>query len=143
MTQTPSPHPLQALAEKARAATAGPWTGDRHDGTVKYDLVGAGGKIVIHGNDGDGNDPYGILSEEDERYLIAANPSVILALVERLERLERAEKALSEIGRRAMNQEGDRTFDDCIRDLGWIDDECRRLTGAHRTVLLADQDYPS
>jgi hypothetical protein len=22
--------------------------------------------------------------------------------------------------------DGSRTFDDCIRDLGWIDDECRR-----------------
>ena len=23
--------------------------------------------------------------------------------------------------------DGSRTFDDCIRDLGWIDDECRRV----------------
>ena len=34
-------------------------------------------------------------------------------------------KALDAIGQRAYTR-GDRTFDDAIRDLSWIDDECRR-----------------
>ncbi len=35
------------------------------------------------------------------------------------------EKALENIGQRAYTQ-GDRTFDDTLRILSWIDDECRR-----------------
>ena len=37
-----------------------------------------------------------------------------------------AEELLASIGRRARS-DGNRTFDDCIRDLGWIDDQCRAL----------------
>jgi len=34
-------------------------------------------------------------------------------------------EALKVIGQRARS-DGSRTFDDCIRDLGWIDDHCRQ-----------------
>lgn len=35
--------------------------------------------------------------------------------------------AIQAIARKARCDDGTRTFDDCTRDLGWIDDECRRL----------------
>jgi hypothetical protein len=40
---------------------------------------------------------------------------------------DRLREALERIGRRARS-DGSRTFDYAIRDLGWIDDECRALT---------------
>jgi hypothetical protein len=41
------------------------------------------------------------------------------------ERAQAAEARIAAIGRRARG-DGNRTFDDTIRDLMWIDDECRR-----------------
>ena len=48
------------------------------------------------------------------------------ALVAELrEKVERLKAIIESIGKRAYTR-GDRTFDDAIRDLSWIDDECRR-----------------
>jgi len=43
-------------------------------------------------------------------------------------RVEALEKGVRTIGRRSRS-DGQGTFDDMIREMGWIDDECRRLLG--------------
>lgn len=81
---------LVAMRKLAMAATPGPWIGDRIDGTVKYDLIAAGGERVICGdNSNSDSGPYGIMNEEDERYLLAWHPAAALALLDRLESAER------------------------------------------------------
>lgn len=76
---------LGKLRDLAQAATPGPWTGDRYDGTVKYDILGANGGTVIRGDNGNSEGgPYGIYRDEDERFILAANPATILALLDAL-----------------------------------------------------------
>lgn len=74
---------LHDLESIALLATQGPWVGDRDDGTIKYDLVGKDGEIVIHGVYGSSdNGAYGIQSEEDEKYLLTFHPATVLKLIE-------------------------------------------------------------
>lgn len=74
---------LAELRKLAEAATPGPWRGDRYDGTVKYDLLGANDEPVISGDNGNSDHgPYGIRNESDEKFLMAANPAVVLALLD-------------------------------------------------------------
>ena len=88
---------LDKIETLAKAATPGPWRGDRFDGTVKYDIVAGdypnGAYTVIcrgdNGNACDGG--YGFTSAENEAYALAANPAAILALVAEVRRLREAE----------------------------------------------------
>jgi hypothetical protein len=38
---------LARISARHEAATPGPWVGDRHDGTVKYEMRSAGGTLVL------------------------------------------------------------------------------------------------
>ncbi|MGF6837039.1 hypothetical protein QF001_000906 [Paraburkholderia youngii] len=74
---------LDKLEALAKAATPGPWRGDRIDGTVKYDIVAGDyphGKyeIVCRGDNGNN---FGFMKAEDEDYALAANPTAILELI--------------------------------------------------------------
>lgn len=81
-TQQPTQQEMDDLRRAAEAASPGPWKGDRFDGTVKYALLAADGTPVINGDNGNSNcGPFGIVNEEDERYLKAAHPTAILALL--------------------------------------------------------------
>jgi hypothetical protein len=74
---------LDNLEAIALLATQGPWTGDRYDGTIKYDLVGKDGETVIHGDNGNSDHgPFGIENEEDANYLLAFHPLTVLRLIE-------------------------------------------------------------
>lgn len=76
---------LAELRALAKAASPGPWRGDRYDGTVKYDLLDANDEPVISGDNGNSDcGPYGIRGEADEKYLIAVNPATILRLLDAL-----------------------------------------------------------
>lgn len=84
---------IDKIESLAKAATPGPWRGDRFDGTVKYDIV-AGDypngayTIICHGDNGNACDGgYGFTSAENEAYVLAANPDTILALVAEVRRL--------------------------------------------------------
>ena len=74
---------LDELEKIAKAATPGPWYGDRVDGTVKYSLMGGADDHVIRGDNGNEDTiPYGIQTDEDEKYLLAFHPATALRLIE-------------------------------------------------------------
>jgi hypothetical protein len=79
---------LRELMEKA---TPGPWTGDRIDGTVKYNMHGQDGSLVINGD----------LWHEDHE-LIMALRNELPAILARLEKLE----AVAEAARTYVNRKG-------------------------------------
>jgi hypothetical protein len=90
---------LQQLKALAEAASPGPWSGDRYDGTVKYEVLDVNGATVIRGDNSNMSEGgYGIENEEDERFILAANPDTVLHLIARIESLaadaERKDKAL-------------------------------------------------
>ncbi|WP_024902449.1 ead/Ea22-like family protein [Robbsia andropogonis] len=82
----------EALRKAAEKATPGPWTGDRLDGTVKYNLIAGrrenGSERVVIAGDYMGD--YGIQTDEDEKYLMVADPTTILELLDELEALKTA-----------------------------------------------------
>lgn len=84
---------IEKLEALAKAATPGPWRGDRIDGTVKYDIVAGdypNGEytVVCHGDNGNASDGgYGFTSAENEEYALAANPAAILELIAEVRRL--------------------------------------------------------
>ncbi|MFM0141758.1 hypothetical protein [Paraburkholderia sp. RL18-085-BIA-A] len=94
---------IDALEALAKAATPGPWRGDRIDGTVKYDIVSGdypNGEyaVVCHGDNGNACDGgYGFTSGENEAYALAANPAAILALIAEVRSL-REDKARLDSG---------------------------------------------
>ena len=52
----------------------------------------------------------------------------VLSALEPIPVNEELRKAVADIGKRARGDSRfPRTFDECISDLGWIDDECRRV----------------
>jgi hypothetical protein len=67
-------------------------------------------------------------AEHDATFIATFDPPTVLGLLARLSAAEAKagvlEEAIRVIGRYARS-DGDRTFDDCIRDLGLIDDRCR------------------
>lgn len=70
------------LKKLAEAASPGPWKGDRYDGTVKYELLDANDNTVIRGDNGNSDaGPFGITGEDDEKFILAANPAAILELM--------------------------------------------------------------
>lgn len=102
------PAGLRAICE---AAPKGPWTGDRIDGTVKYELLDANGDVVIRGCNGNHDPQYGIVGEGADEYLLAVSPDVVLSLIDALD----AEKA--EVARRALVLDQARTERDEARAL--------------------------
>lgn len=73
---------LEKLEAVARAASPGPWIGDRIDGSVKYDLLDANKESVICGDNGNSDgEGYGIMSDADEAYFLAAHPAAVLELI--------------------------------------------------------------
>ena len=74
-----------AESEKiCEAATDGPWVGDRHDGTVKYMIVGADGEAVCVGDNGN-NDfgPFGMTTYGNDEFVMGARnawPEIVAAL---------------------------------------------------------------
>jgi len=38
---------LEEIRERCNKATPGPWRGDRYDGSIKYEMHGAGKKLVL------------------------------------------------------------------------------------------------
>jgi hypothetical protein len=78
---------LNELEAAVGKMTPGPWTGDRYDGTVKYNMLGADRKPVITGDNGNSDEgPYGVLRSEDEVGIMAlrhAAPALIAAARER------------------------------------------------------------
>lgn len=70
------------LKKLAEAASPGPWKGDRYDGTVKYELLDANDNTVIRGDNGNSDaGPFGIAGQDDEKFILAANPAAILELL--------------------------------------------------------------
>lgn len=70
------------LKKLAEAASPGPWKGDRYDGTVKYELLDANDNTVIRGDNGNSDaGPFSITGEDDEKFILAANPAAILELL--------------------------------------------------------------
>jgi hypothetical protein len=81
------------LRELNAKATPPPWTGDRFDGTVKYDMKGPDGAVVIHGDNGNSEDgPYGTVLATDDA-LIMTMRNELPAILDRLERLEAVAEA--------------------------------------------------
>lgn len=73
---------FEELKKLAEAASPGPWKGDRYDGTVKYELLDANDNTVIRGDNGNSDaGPFGITGEDDEKFILAANPAAILELL--------------------------------------------------------------
>lgn len=84
----------EELRRLADAASHGPWKGDRYDGTVKYCVMSANDKVVIAGDNGDSESgPFGIITEADEKYILAAHPSRILELLDHIATLEQESAA--------------------------------------------------
>lgn len=83
---------LDKIEALAKAATPGPWRGDRFDGTVKYDIVAGdypnGQYTTVIRGDSEGL--FGFFKSEDSDFVMAANPSTILALVAEVRRLREA-----------------------------------------------------
>lgn len=83
---------LVEIQARLDAAPKAPWTGDRNDGTVKYDVLANeidedGHKIVvIHGCNGNEDPSYGIRSDEAKRFILSAPTDIanLLAEVARL-----------------------------------------------------------
>jgi hypothetical protein len=96
---------LDKLEELAKAATPGPWIGDRIDGTVKYDIV-AGDypngefEIVCRGNNGNN---FGFMKREDEDYTLAANPTAILELIAEVRNLRETIRKQASSARAGMD----------------------------------------
>lgn len=57
--------------EIEKLATPGPWTGDRHDGTVKYDILGPDGDTVCRGACAP-DETGGFVDPNDDRFVIAS-----------------------------------------------------------------------
>lgn len=65
----------------------------------------------------------------EARTMQLALPALLDLAVTAEAEAERLRAAVENIGKRAYTQ-GNRTFDDAICDLSWIDDECRRVRTA-------------
>lgn len=67
----------------------------------------------------------------------------LTALLDQAARVEAQAEVLEAIGRYAHTGDGSRTFDDCIRDLGRIDDLCRSLRApASTSPSVGGDDAP-
>jgi Ead/Ea22-like protein len=78
---------LKKLRELAGAATPGPWTGDRIDGTVKYCIM-SGKTVVCRGdNYNSESGPWGFMDSNDDEFVLAANPATVITLLDELETL--------------------------------------------------------
>ena len=101
--------PVAACEAAYEKMTPGPWRGDRIDGTVKYQMLGEDGAVVVNGDNGNGmhsgvfGEPwcYGFQRVEDEAgvmTLVSLWPEV-MAEVARLRaveaKLQQAEKAMA------------------------------------------------
>lgn len=85
------------LKKLAEAASPGPWKGDRYDGTVKYELLDANDNTVIRGDNGNSDaGPFGITGEDDEKFILAANPAAVLELLAIKAQLVEALKGLDD-----------------------------------------------
>ena len=122
---------LADLRAKAEAATPGPWRLEENttlvwgncnpDDTTSYGMGYPVAESVGRASwSAHGGRPFNGEREANAAYIAALHPATALALIDMAE-------AIMFIAKRARS-DGDRTFDDCIRDLGWIDDECRRVT---------------
>ena len=92
---------LDKLEALEKAATAGPWKGDRYDGTVKYAIEGVDGVMVCHGCNGNsaGDNPYGFQRSEDDEFVMAIrNNAAALIAVARA-----AEKVVDAVEKQALN----------------------------------------
>ena len=94
---------LESIRKRLEEAPKGPWTGDRYDGTVKYDVLDADGETVIHGCNGNEDPSYGIRDDAAEQLILNAPTDIafLLGEVERLtiERDDYASQAKAERGR--------------------------------------------
>lgn len=100
MLTPPTQEELSKLKSAAEFASPGPWKGDRYDGTVKYALLAADGTPVIKGDNGNSNSgPFGIANEEDEKYLMLAHPTAVLALLALIEAQQKRINELTEFSR--------------------------------------------
>lgn len=85
---------IKELRRLAEAASPGPWRGDRFDGTVKYCVMSSNGKQVIAGDNGNSESgPFGVTTNEDENYILAAHPLRILELLDHIATLEQESAA--------------------------------------------------
>ncbi len=83
MTTPLSRAELDAALALANAATPGPWRGDRLDGTVKYEVLGADDVQVLRVDHKNGE--FGFLSDNstgDERFVLASRHLVPALVVE-------------------------------------------------------------
>lgn len=77
------------LKKLAEAASPGPWRGDRYDGTVKYCVLNVNGNAVVAGDNGNNmSGPFGVMSAENESYILAANPATVLSILAHISSLE-------------------------------------------------------
>lgn len=133
---------LDELERLAKAATQGPWKGDRFDGSVKYDIVAGdypSGKyeIVCRGDD-EGN--FGFMKAEDENYTLVSNPETILTLIAEMRALreyrEMARKQVYELmGVIADIEQFGSEFDDaCMNTIKRVRDQLYSIAGTKPCV---------
>lgn len=111
---------LESIRKRLQDAPKGPWTGDRNDGTVKYDVLAndvdedGDHMVVIHGCNGNEDPSYGIRDDAAERLILNA-PTDIAFLLGEVARLQ-AESLQR------------------LDDLGGCENEIARLTAALATA---------
>ena len=116
---------LDELGRIASAATPGVWKADAASQHIWALLDGLVEVSVAEANTlGELTATQGVFNRN---HIAAFDPPTALALIARARDAERLEKAVGQIGRRARS-DGNRTFDECIRDLMLIDDLCRALS---------------
>lgn len=75
------------LRELEAKATPGDWTGDRHDGTVKYSILSATGGVVTIGRWDDDGSFLGFQTDEDAALVIRSR-NALIPLLDEIDRLE-------------------------------------------------------
>lgn len=83
-----TPELLAELKSKAEYATPGPWE-YREDNAAGYNIESQNDYIVYSGTDSDCECDYGCEKESNAAYIAAANPKVVLALLDEIDRLNK------------------------------------------------------
>lgn len=87
---------LSEIRERLKRATPGPWKGDRHDGSVKYALIGDGERKVLSLD----SEAPGFFSFYDEEF-IRHSRADIEALLEMIEEKDDALKVMKIVALKA------------------------------------------
>lgn len=77
---------IAEIRQRLGAAGPGPWTGDRIDGTIKYDLLDANGSTVVHGCNGNEDPAFGIYGDGNDALILHA-PEDLAFLLDEVDRI--------------------------------------------------------